>query len=208
MGGLLTVSTPPDVTPIAVDFPEAGKHLGYPNVDLNGPIQTGFSIPQGTIRRGARCSTSKAFLQPAKDRQNLHVVTFAYATKILFNDHKKAVAVQFDRFSLTHVVYAKREIIVSAGAINTPQLLMLSGIGPKDHLNSLGIPVVANLPVGLNLQDHIYPGGIHFTINQRITLVQRRVVNLPNIIAYFSKGRGMMIISSIITIIMNDYSLT
>lgn len=186
------MSTPPDVTPIAVSFPEAGKHLGYPNIDLNGPIQTGFSIPQGTIRRGARCSTSKAFLQPAKDRPNLHVVTFAYATKVIFNDHKRAVAVQFDRFALTHVVYARREIIVSGGAINSAQLLLLSGVGPKDHLQSLGIPVVANLPVGLNLQDHIYPGGIHFKINQRITLVQRRVVNLPNIIAYFSKGRGKL----------------
>lgn len=184
------MSTPPDVTPIAVAFPEAGKYLGYPNLDINGPVQTGFTIPQGTIRRGARCSTSKAFLQSAKDRPNLHVITFAYVTKILFNDHKKAVGVQFDRFSLTHVVYAKREIIVSAGAINTPQLLMLSGVGPKDHLTSKGIPVVANLPVGLNLQDHIYPGGIHFKINQRVSLVQRRVVNLPNIIAYFSQGRG------------------
>ena len=79
---------------------------------------------------------------------------------------------------------------MSGGAINSPQLLMLSGVGPKDHLSSLGIPCIANLPVGLNLQDHIYPGGIHFKINQRVTLVQRRVVNLPNIIAYFSQGRG------------------
>lgn len=179
------------MTPVAVAFPEAGKYLGYPNLDLNGPIQTGFSIPQGTIRRGARCSTSKAFLQSAKDRPNLHVITFAYVTKIIFNDYKRAVAVQFDRFALTHVVYAKKEIVVSGGAINSPQLLMLSGVGPKSHLKSLGIPVVANLPVGLNLQDHIYPGGIHFKINQRVTLVQRRVVNLPNIIAYFSQGRGM-----------------
>ena len=191
VGGLLTVSTPPDVTPISVSFPDAGKFLGYPNVDINGPIQTGFTIPQGTIRRGARCSTSKAFLQSAKDRPNLHVITFAYVTKLLFNEAKRAVAVQFDRFSLTHVVYARREIIVSSGAINSPQLLQLSGIGPKDHLESLGIPVISNLPVGLNLQDHIYPGGIHFKINQRVTLVQRRVVNLPNIIAYFTQGRGM-----------------
>ncbi|KAI1286912.1 Glucose dehydrogenase -like protein [Halotydeus destructor] len=190
VGGYLTVSSPPDVTPIAVAFPEAGKHLGYPNVDLNGPVQTGFSIPQGTQRRGARCSTSKAFLQSIKGRPNLHVVTFAYATKILFDDHKRAVAVQFDRFSLSHVVYARKEIVVSSGAINSPQLLLLSGIGPQDHLESLGIPVVANLPVGQNLQDHIYPGGVHFKINQRISLVQRRVVNLPNIITYFSQGKG------------------
>lgn len=152
----MTVSTPPDATPIAVAFPEAGKHLGYPNIDLNGPIQSGFSIPQGTQRRGARCSTSKAFLQSVRSRTNLHVVTFAYATKLVFNQQKRAVAVQFDRFSLSHLVYAKKEIILSAGTINSPQLLMLSGIGPKDHLQAMGIPVLANLPVGLNLQDHMY----------------------------------------------------
>lgn len=188
-GGYLTVATPPDATPIAVNFPEAGKHLGYPNIDLNGPIQTGFAIPQGTIRRGARCSTSKAFLQSVKGRQNLHVLTFAYATKVIFNEYKRAIAVQFDRFSLTHLVYARKEIILSAGSINTAQLLMLSGIGPKDHLRGFGIPVIADLPVGLNLQDHIYPP-VHFTVNKRISLVQRRVVTLPNILTYFATGRG------------------
>ncbi|CAG2104016.1 unnamed protein product [Medioppia subpectinata] len=159
VGGHLTVSSPPDASPIATAFPEAGKHLGYPNIDLNGPTNAGFAIPQGTIRRGARCSTSKAFLQSARDRPNLHVVTFAYVTKIIFNEFKRAQAVQFDRFSLTHVVYAKKEVILSAGSINSVQLLILSGIGPKDHLAELGIPLLADLPVGLNLQDHIYPGG-------------------------------------------------
>ncbi|RWS25608.1 uncharacterized protein B4U80_11265 [Leptotrombidium deliense] len=75
VGGYLTVSTPPDPTPLGTAFPEAGKFLGYANIDLNGPMQTGFAIPQGTIRRGARCSTSKAFLLPAKDRPNLHYLT-------------------------------------------------------------------------------------------------------------------------------------
>ncbi|XP_053203388.1 glucose dehydrogenase [FAD, quinone]-like [Panonychus citri] len=189
-GGYLTVATPPDATPIATAFPEAGKHLGYPNIDLNGPIQAGFAIPQGTIRRGARCSTSKAFLRPARKRPNLHVLTFAYATRILFNDFKKAIGVQFDRFSLTHVVYARNEIIISGGSINSPQLLMLSGIGPAEHLASMGIPLVADLPVGDNLQDHIYPGGIHFTIDAKTSLIQRRVVTLPNILTYFASGRG------------------
>ncbi|RWS28143.1 glucose dehydrogenase (acceptor)-like protein 3 [Leptotrombidium deliense] len=188
-GGYLTVSSPPDATPIATAFPEAGKHLGYPNIDLNGPIQAGFAIPQGTIRRGARCSTSKAFLRPIRDRQNLHVLTFAYVTRVLFNEYKRAVGVQFDRFSLSHTVYARREVILSAGAINTAQLMMLSGIGPADHLQSLGIPVLANLPVGDNLQDHIYPG-VHFTINEKYSLIQRRVVTIPNILKYFATGRG------------------
>lgn len=189
-GGLLTVATPPDVTPVAMAFPEAGKQLGYPNIDVNGPVQTGFTIPQGTIRNGARCSTSKAFLQSAKSRPNLHVITFAYATKILFNDRRRAIGVQFDRFSLSHVVRVREEVVVSAGSVNSPQLLMLSGIGPRAHLQSLDIPVIADLAVGRNLQDHIYPGGLHFKVDNKVTLVQRRVVNLQNIIAYFTKGRG------------------
>lgn len=190
VGGYLTVSTAPFASPVALAFPEAGKYLGYPNVDLNGPVQTGFAIPQGTIRRGARCSTAKAFLAPAKDRPNLHVVTFAYATRVIFDETKRAVAVQFDRFALTHVVYARKEIILSAGSINTAQLLLLSGVGPRDHLTHMGIPTIANLPVGLNLQDHIYPGGVHFAVDRKVTLVQRRVVSLPNIITYFSTGSG------------------
>ncbi|CAA3006459.1 glucose dehydrogenase [FAD, quinone]-like [Olea europaea subsp. europaea] len=188
-GGYLTVSSTPDPTPIAVAFPEAGKQLGYPNVDLNGPLQTGFAIPQGTIRRGSRCSTSKAFLQPARSRPNLHVVTFAYVTRILFNEHRRAVGVQFERFALQHVVYARKEIILSGGSINSPQLLMLSGIGPAQHLASLGIPVIADLPVGDNLQDHIYPA-VPFKVDRKVSIVQRRVVTLPNLISYLSLGRG------------------
>lgn len=190
VGGLLTVSSPPDASPIAIAFPEAGKHLGYPNIDLNGPTNTGFAIPQGTVRRGARCSTSKAFLQTSRNRPNLHVVTFAYVTKVIFNEFNRAQAVQFDRFSLTHIVYAKKEIILSGGSINSAQLLMLSGIGPKEHLEAHGIPVLADLPVGLNLQDHIYPGGVHFACDGKYSLIQRRIVSIPNVISYFSAGRG------------------
>lgn len=158
-------------------------------MDLNGPVQAGFAIPQGTIRRGARCSTAKAFLQPARQRPNLHVVTFAYVTRVLFNSGRRAVGVQFERFGLQHVVYARKEIILSGGSINSPQLLMLSGVGPADHLQSLGIPVIADLPVGHNLQDHIYPA-LPFKVDRKISLVQRRVVTLPNLISYLSLGRG------------------
>lgn len=147
-------------------------------------------IPQGTIRRGARCSTSKAFLRPVRDRPNLHILTFAYVTRILFNNRKQAIGVQFDRFTLTHTIFALNEIIISAGSINTPQLLMLSGIGPAEHLQSHGISVISELPVGENLQDHIYPGGIHFTIDAKISLLQRRIGNIGNIIDYFVHGKG------------------
>lgn len=117
------------------------------------------------------------------------MVTFAYVTKVLINADRRAVGVQFERFSLQHVVYARKEVIVSAGSINSPQLLMLSGIGPAQHLQSMGIPVVADLPVGQNLQDHIYPA-LPFTVDRKITLVQRRVVTLPNLVSYLALGRG------------------
>lgn len=189
-GGYLTVSNAPDPTPVARAFVEAGKYIGYPSdLDLNGPIQTGFAIPQGTLRHGTRCSTAKAFLHPARFRPNLHIITHAHVTRILINSHRRAVGVQFERFSQPHTVHARQEVILSAGSIGSAQLLMLSGIGPEEHLRSLGIPVVANLPVGENLQDHIYPA-VPFLINKKISIVFSRVVNVPNIANYFGQGRG------------------
>ncbi|UXI22343.1 POU domain protein CF1A [Sarcoptes scabiei] len=138
-GGYLTVSQLRFITPIGKAFMAAAKYLGYPIIDVNGPFQTGFAVPQGTIRNGARCSTAKAFIKPIRHRSNLHVLTFAFVTRILFDATKRARSVQFDRFSLTYLVYARKEIIVSAGTINSPQLLMLSGIGPRNHLKDHGV---------------------------------------------------------------------
>lgn len=190
-GGPLTVSYPPDPTEIGRTLPEAGRYLGYTGDDPNGPIQAGFTIPQGTIRHGSRCSTARAFLEPAAAKQkNLDIMINSYATRILFNKDKRAIAVQFELDGLNYVIYARKEIIVSGGAINSPQLLMLSGIGPQKHLEELGIPLVANLPVGENLQDHVYPGGMHFTIGNEFSLIQRRVVTFSNLLRYFTQGRG------------------
>lgn len=189
-GGFMTVSHPPDPTPVAKAFVEAGRQIGYPSDnDCNGPIQSGFTIPQGTTRRGTRCSVSKAFLQPVGRRQNLHIITHAHATKILFNSEKRAIGVQFERFSTPHVVHVRREVIVSGGSINSPQLLMLSGIGPSEHLKSLGINVISDLPVGQNLQDHIY-GVLPFLINKEISFNFNRIMNVQNLANYFGQGRG------------------
>lgn len=108
--------------------------LGYPILDANGPDQNGFLVPQSTIRRGGRCSTAKAYLYSVRDRKNLHVVTFAHVVKILFNQYKEAIGVVFDRFGTRHKVFARKEIILSAGSINTPQLLMLSGKNQNVYL--------------------------------------------------------------------------
>lgn len=189
-GGPLTVSSPPDPSEIGRALPEAGRYMGYTGDDPNGPVQAGFTMPQGTIRHGSRCSTARAFLEPAAKNGNLDVMINSYATKIIFNNQRRAIAVQFELEGLNYVIYARKEIIISGGAINSPQLLMLSGIGPKEHLEELGIPVIKDSPVGKNLQDHIYPGGVSFTIHNTFSLIQRRVVTAANLFRYFTQGRG------------------
>lgn len=190
-GGYLTVQEAPWRTPLATAFVQAGVEMGYDNRDYNAEFQTGFMIPQGTLRRGSRCSTSKAFIRPVRLRRNLHVAMHAFVTKILIDPStKRAYGVKFLREGHARVVLARKEIILSAGAINSPQLLMLSGIGPKDHLHSLGIPVLQDLPVGHNLQDHIGTGGIVFLIDQKVSLVQTRYENLPSVLKYAMFGSG------------------
>ncbi|XP_022690696.1 glucose dehydrogenase [FAD, quinone]-like isoform X3 [Varroa jacobsoni] len=189
-GGYMTVSTPPYSTPLGRAFIQAGIQMGYPNVDVNGPTMSGFMIPQGTIRRGARCSTSKAFMKPVRHRKNLHITLYSLATKIHFDLHKRARAVQFERFKVPHIAYARREIILSAGAINSPQLLMLSGIGPAHHLSHLGIKVIADLPVGQNLQDHIYTGGLNFHVKGSSSVTHERAFTLKNVMTFLTVGKG------------------
>lgn len=189
-GGPLTVETPPNPTEIAKAFLVSGNQIGYPTVDHNAEPQAGFMFPQGTIRRGGRCSTSKAYLTPARKRKNLHVITFAHVIKILFNHEKKAVGVVFNRLGIEYTVRARKEIIVSGGTINSPQLLLLSGIGPAQQLYKFGIPVIADLPVGENLQDHIYPGGLHFIVDKKISLIQRRAISPLTITRYLLEGSG------------------
>lgn len=95
--GPLTVSTPHYTTPIGGAFLEAGKLHGYANIDINGARQTGFAVPQGTLRRGARCSTAKAFIRDYRERTNLHTVIYAHVTRVIMDDCNRAVAVKFNR---------------------------------------------------------------------------------------------------------------
>ncbi|KAL0840846.1 hypothetical protein ABMA28_014651 [Loxostege sticticalis] len=136
-------------------FLEAYKELGYKAVlDTNGNYTLGFMEAQVTIAEGIRQSTANAFLTPAKYRPNLSVLKNHLVTKINFKKGVvKSVNVANDKGQII-ILKASKEIILSGGAINSPQLLMLSGIGPKKHLNSVGVKVVADLPVGKNLQDH------------------------------------------------------
>ncbi|XP_031330245.1 glucose dehydrogenase [FAD, quinone] [Photinus pyralis] len=190
-GGYLTVQEAPWRTPLAISFLQGGRELGYEVRDCNGEKQTGFMIAQGTIRRGSRCSTSKAFLRPARLRPNLHIAMNSRVTKILIDGlTKRAYAVRYVRNNQPRTVRARKEVILSAGALSTPQILMLSGVGPQEHLESFGIPVLSNLRVGDNLQDHVGLGGYTFIIDQPISFNKQRYQRLDVAMEYILNERG------------------
>jgi choline dehydrogenase len=141
--------------PICEAFIAATTQLGFPrNDDFNGASQDGVGYHQTTTRNGKRCSTAVGYLRPAMQRRNLNVVTGALTEKILL-ENRRAVGVAFRRDGQLCTAHAVREVILCGGAVNSPQLLMLSGIGPQEQLAGFGIPVVHDLPgVGQSLQDH------------------------------------------------------
>ena len=142
--------------PLHAAFLEAAREAGYPLTDdINGGRQEGFGRMDMTVHGGRRWSAANAYLKPAMARPNLRVVTHALAGRILF-EGRRAIGVAYRRHGAEHRVTARREVILSGGPINSPQLLKLSGVGPATELRTLGIPVVRDLPgVGENLQDHL-----------------------------------------------------
>ena len=134
----------------------AGKEAGYPVTnDPNGYQQEGLGRMDMTVDEGRRCSSAKAYLKGASIRKGLFIEKNAFVNKVLIEDGT-ARGVEFEKDGSKVCVYARKEVILSAGAINTPKLLMLLGIGPGAHLNSIGVPVLNDLPgVGENLQDHL-----------------------------------------------------
>jgi choline dehydrogenase-like flavoprotein len=134
---------------------DAGKAAGIPHTeDYNGRSAEGFGNSQYTIRNGRRSSTANAYLKPARKRRNLTVVTGAHVTRVLMNG-TRATGVEYVKDTFVERETAGRDVILAAGTFATPQLLMLSGIGPAAHLREMGIDVLADLPVGKNLQDHL-----------------------------------------------------
>lgn len=151
-GGPMTVDFARDVNPSGLAFIAAGQQLGYPvSQDLNGAERTGFGIAQANIRDGARHSVVDGYLRPALGRANLTVRTGEAVNQIVF-DGRKATGV---RLRDGQLITAQRGVVLAAGSLRTPQLLMLSGVGPAEHLSAHEIPVLADLPgVGANLHDH------------------------------------------------------
>lgn len=153
--GPLHVRKGPRDNPLFSAFVEAGRQAGFETTpDYNGSQQEGFGALQQTIHRGRRWSTANAYLRPALKRKNVSLVN-GFARRVVM-ENQRATGVEIEAHGKIQVVKARREVIIAASAINSPKLLMLSGIGPAAHLQERGIDVVADRPgVGGNLQDHL-----------------------------------------------------
>lgn len=186
--GPLYVSDLRYTNPLSSAFIDAGQQAGYRrNDDFNGEDQDGFGFYQVTQKDGARCSTAVAYLGPARSRPNLDIVTGALVRRVLLKNGR-AVGVAYARGGREVKVRAEREVLLSGGAINSPQLLMLSGIGPADHLRQHGITVNLDAPqVGQNLQDHLDICTLQHS-TQRVTY--DRTSELKTAFDYFLRGHS------------------
>ncbi|MBP6997069.1 MAG: choline dehydrogenase [Phycicoccus sp.] len=191
--GPLVLERGPANNPLFSAFFDATVEAGYPRTtDVNGYRQEGFAPFDRNVHRGRRLSAARAYLHPVMDRPNLHVRTLAYTTKILF-DGNRAVGVEYEALGQRHSVRAG-EVILCGGAINSPQLLQLSGVGNAGELERLGIDPIAHVPgVGEHLQDHLEVY-IQYTSTQPVSIapgLQWR--NRPKLAAdwlFFRKGLG------------------
>lgn len=164
--GYLNIEHAPFRTNKGKAWVKAAQELGFKYGDHNGPNPSGVSFLQLSMKNGTRHSSSRAYLHPANGRNNLHVTKGSMVTKLIFDEtNTKVIGIELEKQNRKMKVLTRKEVILSAGAINSPQLLMLSGIGPKTHLQEMRINVIKDLPVGYNLMDHIAAGGVQFLVN-------------------------------------------
>ncbi|WP_040854101.1 GMC family oxidoreductase [Nocardia niigatensis] len=178
-GGPIEVTRPREITPIAEEFMTAASEtLGAPIIkDYNGASQEGISIFQQSVKDGLRYSSSRGFITNMPN-SHLTVLTHVHATRVVI-ENGRAIGVEIaEKNGSRRVVRAAKEVIVSGGVVGSPQLLMLSGIGPAQHLRDLGIEVVADLPVGQNLHDHLFVP---------MTFVSKKAIH-RGIPTYFARG--------------------
>lgn len=188
IGGPMHVSQQRSPSPLTAAWLQAAEQCGYSIERPNSPQPNGFSQTVVTQRRGSRWSTADAYLRPALRRKNLTLITNATVTRVVITD-RRAVGVEFVKDGRTQFVRASCEVIMSAGTVNTPQLLMLSGIGPQKHLSQLGIKTIHHSPqVGQNLQDHLM-AVLGFDVEAK-TLA--RAATPIQIVNYLTRRRGML----------------
>ena len=154
--GILPINQSQNNNPLFKAFLASAEEAGHKiNKDMNGEDQEGFGMYDVTIHKGERASASKYYLNPARKKSNLKVFTQSFVEKIIF-EGTKAIGIEVNIKGKINKIFANKEIILSSGSINSPQLLMLSGVGPASHIKEKGIEVIKNIPgVGRNLQDHL-----------------------------------------------------
>lgn len=197
-GGPLHVDDPADTHEVSEAAIAACEALGLPKRDANGPEQEGVSWFQVNIRDGRRCSAAVAYLHPAMDRPNLRVETRALASRVIFAG-KRAIGVEYLQGGEIKLVRARREVILAGGAINSPQLLELSGIGQGERLRSFGVEVVQDLPgVGENLQDHFVVGETYRLKKGTVSVneLARGPRLLRELARYVTHKRGLLTLSA------------
>ncbi|BET01983.1 glucose dehydrogenase [Nesidiocoris tenuis] len=195
-GGELSIDYPPYRTPISPDYINAGLALGYREVDYLDPnTHIGFGRIQSSMDNGERVTAATAFLKPILKRPNLSISLYSRAIKILIDPATmRAYGVRYIFEEKIFEVYARKEVIVSAGAFGSPHLLMLSGIGPARHLHDVGIRPLVDLPVGGNLMEHPGMHGLVFRTDVNVTLPLRETLrNLgPAIAEYATAHDGVL----------------
>ncbi|ODM90311.1 Glucose dehydrogenase [FAD, quinone] [Orchesella cincta] len=191
-GGDLRVEQP-DYIGMGPEFVRAGQELGYSHCDLNAPFTEGFDIIKFPIKDGIRQGTYKAFLEPIRRlRAKLVIRKYAHVNRVLFKHGNIAFGLEYDRHGVTRQAFASKEVIISAGTVNSAKLLMLSGIGPRAHLQEQGIPVYADLPVGQNLQDHIGAYMGPFFIDKPRAVALERDLTPSAFVQWFLGGKGIL----------------
>lgn len=174
VGGPMSISYPAFKSKLLDAFLESASEVGMRVGDYNAPgSHVVFSRVQSTTSNGKRVTSARAYLQ--ENLKNLHIVEFGHVTKLLIDESTRTVhGVEFVKNKRKRTVLAKKEVIVSAGTFNSAKLLMLSGVGPKEHLDSLGIKTLSDLRVGDNLQEHPAFAGLNFVVNETVGFVPDR----------------------------------
>ncbi|XP_018027293.1 glucose dehydrogenase [FAD, quinone] [Hyalella azteca] len=190
-GGPLRVENKRWGSAVMTAFLAAGLELGHPTLDINAGSQMGFNTPDVTVKNGKRHTAADAFLRPNLQRPNLRLQSGSHVTKILFDDNLKATGVEYRQDNKTKRAYARKEVVVCAGAIDSPKLLLLSGIGPQQHLQGLGIKTLVDLPgVGENLQDHPTVFGISWSVPKGEASSVKRVLGPSSKLLYKHLRKG------------------
>ncbi|XP_035709908.1 oxygen-dependent choline dehydrogenase-like [Folsomia candida] len=196
LGGPLSVTAKPD-DPLTRDWMSAAREMGFNNSDANAYQTSTFFPVDHTTKDGRRWSTYKAFIQPVLHRSNFKVIRYAHVTQVNFDSTKRAEGVTYIKNGRTFSVTASKEVILSAGAIGSPHLLMLSGIGHSDHLESFGIPTISNLAVGDNLQDHVLSLTGPFILNDTVSYISDRDFSMGTAELYLRNHSGPLAFSAI-----------